>query len=314
MLSIKYSIIIESDNLKTGSLQNIFKSLDSLEQQYISIHSANEIILFDTLNDEKLKQLLLQKYTWLQIINVQESSYYPAKMDALSYITGDIVVYADSDCVYSKYWLYNILKPFYNDGVDIVSGQTRISTTNQYENAISYLYFFPRVFKKTQPYLTTSYFLNNVAFRKEILIKYPIPLKLPLYRGNCAIHAYYLTSLLKKHILFQPFAQAIHAAPDKSFIFKRTWLRASDALFINLILKYLSQNQTINLDQHIWQFSFKDMFLTALKLFKNLVTFKYPYLFKNIRSINYIFWFLSLEFTYFISIVFHVFIPRTKTH
>jgi hypothetical protein len=54
--------------------------------------------------------------------------------------------------------------------------------------------------------------LNNVAFRRELLLEHPLPDETGLYRGNCALHAYRLQD--KGHVIWrQPLARAWHAPP-----------------------------------------------------------------------------------------------------
>jgi hypothetical protein len=101
--------------------------------------------------------------------------------------------------------------------VDTIAGETVTPIRNIYELAIANHYFFPRWSGQEFPYLSERYFLNNVAFRRDFLLQNPIPTQLPLYRGNCLLHAYYLTSLKGYKIWEHPQVRATHEPPTLSF-------------------------------------------------------------------------------------------------
>lgn len=74
-------------------------------------------------------------------------------------------------------------------------------------------YIFPQYSEQKHLTSTKQYFLNNVAFSREFLLQNPIPTELPLYRGNCVIHAYNLLDS-GYTIWQQPLARATHAPPE----------------------------------------------------------------------------------------------------
>ncbi len=50
--------------------------------------------------------------------------YYKAKMLGAQLVTGDVIVYCDSDCTYESNWLRTILATFsQGDNVQIVAGK-----------------------------------------------------------------------------------------------------------------------------------------------------------------------------------------------
>ncbi len=210
-----FSIVLETENLAYANLEGLFQAIASLETQTPSPTAANEVLLIDS-GDTPLEVLeqLCDRYPWLQVYEVpQGTEYYGAKMLGAQACTGDIVVYYDSDCLYQPNWLQTILGSFSTPEIQVVAGETRTQGVGLYGTAMAITYIFPQYSgqKGLQP--STQYFLNNVAFRRNFLLAHPIPVDLPLYRGNCVIHAQSLVAA--GHTIWrQPQAQATHAPPN----------------------------------------------------------------------------------------------------
>ncbi|KAF3890373.1 MULTISPECIES: glycosyltransferase family 2 protein [Nostocales] len=226
-----FSIVLETENLANSSIKDFCYSLTSLINQDISPTHSNEVLLIDSsdIPPAKLKQMQ-EKYPWITVHQAPlETSYYKAKMLGASLATGDVVVYCDSDCIYEKNWLRNILTPFTQDNnIQVVAGETTVRGWGPYGTAMALTYIFPQYSGQKDLTKTSQYFLNNVAFRRDFLLKYPIPLELPLYRGNCVIHAQNIRSN-GYSIWRQPLARASHAPPNGlSHFFQRFLLIGHD--------------------------------------------------------------------------------------
>jgi glycosyltransferase involved in cell wall biosynthesis len=209
-------MVLETENLETADLEGIFRSLASLENQDISPKQANEVWLIESgdLPTDLLKQLL-QKFPWIKTHRAApDITYYEAKMLGAQLATGEIVVYFDSDCIYQDRWLKHLLTPFsQNPEIQIVAGETTTRGDDPYGTAMTLIYIFPPFSRQTELSATPQYFLNNVAFRRKLLLESPIPTDISLYRGNCVIHAQALRSS-GYQIWKQPQAKATHAPPE----------------------------------------------------------------------------------------------------
>ncbi|MDX2241871.1 MAG: glycosyltransferase family 2 protein [Leptolyngbyaceae cyanobacterium bins.302] len=211
-----FSIILETENLANADLEGLVTSLASLVNQDVSPIAANEVLLIDSGDaPPELLGQLCDRYPWIKIHPVPTSTgYYKAKMLGASLATGEIVVYADSDCIYELHWLRTILTTFaQNPAIQIVAGETTTRGQGAYGTAMALTYIFPQYSGKTELEPTSQYFLNNVAFRREFLLQNPIPTELPLYRGNCVIHIENLKQA-GHTIWLNPNARATHAPPD----------------------------------------------------------------------------------------------------
>lgn len=211
-----FSIVLETENLANADLEGLVKSLASLVSQDISPDRANEVILIDSGDtpSELLRQLC-DRYPWIKVHSAPPTTgYYKAKMVGAQVATGEIIIYADSDCIYEPQWLRSLLTTFTQDeSIQVVAGETTTRGRGPYGTAMALTYIFPQYSGKTQLAPTSQYFLNNVAFRRDFLLQHPIPAELPLYRGNCVVHV----QTLKRDgytIWLNPNARATHAPPD----------------------------------------------------------------------------------------------------
>lgn len=210
-----FSMILETENLETADIRGLSQSLASLAAQTPSPAEANEVLLIDSGDTpaELLTQLQTQ-YPWLTVKYAPPGTeYYASKMLGAEWATGDIVVYYDSDCIYEPHWLQTLLESFRDPEVQVVGGETTTNGVGFYGTAMALAYIFPQYSGGTQLVPTSQYFLNNVAFRREFLLQHPIPTDLPLYRGNCVIHAQQL--LQAGYAIWRnPQARSLHAPPN----------------------------------------------------------------------------------------------------
>lgn len=213
---LSFSLVLETENLANADLDGLSQSLASLAQQELPLTAANEVLIVDSGNTpSQLLAQLCDRYPWLTVHQAPSTTgYYKAKMLGAAQATGQVVVYGDSDCTYESGWLRSLLMPFTPDNdIQVVAGETTTRGVGVYGTAMALTYIFPQYSGEQALAPTAQYFLNNVAFRREFLLQQPIPVVLPLYRGNCVIHAH----ALKRHgstIWRQPLARATHAPPS----------------------------------------------------------------------------------------------------
>jgi glycosyltransferase involved in cell wall biosynthesis len=211
-----FSIVLETENLATADLRGLTQAIDCLAAQTPPPTEANEVLIIDSGDiPETVKTQLLAQYPWLTFIAASEgTTYYQAKMLGAQIATGDLLLYYDSDCIYEPQWLETMLATFAQDPqIQVVAGETCTRGVGPYGTAMALAYIFPQYSEETKIFPCTHYYLNNVAFRRDFLLANPIPLDLPLYRGNCALHA---KGIIARggQIWRQPQARATHAPPN----------------------------------------------------------------------------------------------------
>ena len=239
-----FSIIIETENLSIAEIDGLFRCLKTLAEQNISPTLANEVLIVESgdVTAELIKRIQ-SNYPWIQFRKIESDiGYYEAKMKGVALTTGEVIVLCDSDCTYEPIWLSNLLSPFANNPeIQIVAGETTTPAYGAYGIAIALSYIFPRFSRTEALSPASSYFCNNVAFRRSFLMQHPIPSELPIYRGNCTIHARNLSSEGYK-IWRQPLSRATHAAPNGlSHFFWRFLLLGYDALAVKRIAANLPE-------------------------------------------------------------------------
>lgn len=214
MRHLSFSLILETENLETADIKGLEKSIASLAQQP-HISAANEVLLIESGDTPPaLLQQLQSIYPWLTIKTAPPNTdYYASKMLGLEWTTGEILIYYDSDCIYDRDWLTVLLESFQNPEIQIVGGETTTDGVGFYGTAMALCYIFPQYSGLSNLIPAQQYFLNNVAFRRSVLETIPIPTGLPLYRGNCVLHAQQLLAAGYR-IWRQPKARSLHAPPN----------------------------------------------------------------------------------------------------
>lgn len=240
---VSFSIIIETENLASADLPGLFRGLDALQSQSLSPLQAEEVILVETGDvPPDLLARICEEYPWVSTRRIDpELEYYQAKMRGVELTTGEVIVLFDSDCLYNAEWLASLLAPFARDDVQMVAGETSLKVTGPYGLAMALTYIFPRYTRRdyqavnptTDIQPTGGYFCNNVAFKRSLLTHFPIPGNLPLYRGNCVIHAHQLAA--NQHTIWQqPKSRAFHAPPNGlSHFVSRFFMLGYDALCVS---------------------------------------------------------------------------------
>lgn len=210
-----FSMILETENLESADRAGLVAALGSILHQDLSPLSAAEVILIDSGDvPEALRRLIAEEFPWIKVHGAPETiGYYGAKMLGAQLATGEVIVYCDSDCLYEPHWLRTLLQTFVGrPEVSIVAGETTTAGVGPYGTAMAITYIFPQYSGETAIAPTRQYYLNNVAFRRSVLLELPMPTELPLYRGNCVIHARGLGEV--GHTIWrQPLARALHAPP-----------------------------------------------------------------------------------------------------
>ncbi|KAM3097742.1 glycosyltransferase [Phormidesmis sp. 146-35] len=237
---LSFSIILETENLANADFNGLVKSIESLAQQDPPPTCANEVLLIDSGDTPtELLDRLCQQYAWIKVHEAPPGTgYYASKMLGATLATGDIIVYYDSDCIYEPTWLRTMLTSFsHASAPQIIAGETTTRGVGPYETAMSMTYIFPQYSGQKTLIPSSQYFLNNVAFRRSFLLANPIPTDLPLYRGNCVIHAQELSE--KAYTIWrQPQARATHAPPNGlSHFFWRFLLIGHDYYWQKRILR-----------------------------------------------------------------------------
>jgi GT2 family glycosyltransferase len=187
---MSFSIVIETENLASGGVEDLARCLDSLAGQSCDVRTAKEVwtILGGCL-DKGAAEQLSAKYPWLRIHQSDgHLNYLSAKKLGAEISTGQIIVYADSDVAYSPRWLEEMLQAFErHPDAQVVFSDTRIPLDSPYDLAIQLTWMFAvnRTGGAVAPADDdTPFRLNNFAIRREAMVKSYFDDQLPLYRNS----------------------------------------------------------------------------------------------------------------------------------
>jgi hypothetical protein len=114
-----------------------------------------------------------------------------------------------------------MLEPFARPEVQAVAGRTGMSVSDTFDLGMSAVYFLhPQLRRRTDETLRPGdrYFANNVAFRRALLERHPIPEGRQFLRGQCTAHAELLAAD-GVVIWQQPHARAIHPPLRRAYDF-----------------------------------------------------------------------------------------------
>ena len=228
-----FSLVIETANLSLADLDGLREGLASLAEQSLPLSSAREVLIADSGDvPTDVLQETLKPYPWARVMRLPEGTgYEELKMAGARAASGEVIVFADGDCQYERRWLESLLAPFADPAVAIVGGETQIDSAGGYGLGVAIASSFPARGRSAGLYASDRYHLNNIAFRRSVLERVPIPARKPCYRMS-GIHAAQLLAA-GYTILRQPAARAVHASPNgASHYFWRFVLMGFDGVVV----------------------------------------------------------------------------------
>lgn len=211
-----FSILVETSNLRLADAARLRVALASIAAQTPSPAQADEVVLLEdgSLPPELLAEVSRQ-HPWLSLRRIPAGlSYGDHKAISTTAPRSEVVVVADPDCTYQPGWLGALLGTFAGDpGVGAVAGETTIAITGPFTLAAALFFFFPRFSGETIAAPARGFYLNNVAFRRDVVQRHPIPLGLPVRGGQNVLYSRMLDAAGVR-LARQPRARALHAPPE----------------------------------------------------------------------------------------------------
>ncbi len=190
------TVVVEWDNARLSELRRARATLRTLHDQLLALGPILEqsrlLILFDDasvpwrLIEETLQAELADERVRLrsQAVAATGLTYYALKNHGASLADTEIVGFVDSDVVPEPDWLPKLLEPFGDPHVQVVCGNTYMTTDSVYAKAFALFWFFHLRAADGPPRPVKEFFANNVAFRRRVLEAYPYPPQ-PGFKGSC---------------------------------------------------------------------------------------------------------------------------------
>lgn len=213
---ISFSIILETENLAHVEIESLVKCIESLEGGDLTPEMAKEFIIMNTGQvPDEIRKIVEERFPWAEFIQLDEDyGYYDSKMYGFKKTTGEIIVYCDSDCLYQQNWLEASVKPFLDDSeLMVVGGETSVQVKNPLDLAVLLIWIFPPFSYKKTLYKKSSFYLNNVVFRRFLIERFSFVKNVNLYRSDGAV---YHKQLVEAGIQIwnNPNAKTLHPRPE----------------------------------------------------------------------------------------------------
>jgi glycosyltransferase involved in cell wall biosynthesis len=218
-----FSVVVETDNVELDDLGALRQCLDSLGQQQPALGRAAGVFLVDGGKlPDPLAEGLRREYPWLTVTRAEgERRYIGQKACGADLTDSEVVVFCDADIRYETGWLEALLAPFaQRPEVEIVGGETTTPIRGPYSLAVALTFVFPRFSGEQDLVPSPTYWANNVAIRRTVLARAPLPDPAALYRGQNILHSLDL-SRSGRTIWRQPRARAQHIVLAPKTILRR---------------------------------------------------------------------------------------------
>jgi hypothetical protein len=225
-----FSIVVETVNLADASLGDLRRSLRSIEGQSPFVERALETVILDCGRaDSAALARVCSEFPWARIEVVEPGiAYSDSKLEGAKRVRGEIVIFADADCVYEPGWLGGFLTAFERDREAlVVAGETTTAIRGAYEMAMAMTYLFPRPSGDAELGRARHYEFNNVAFRRDFFLQYPPPSDRHVHRGAGFVHALQLRRI-GATIWSQPRSRALHPVPQGPWAFLKEFIEMGE--------------------------------------------------------------------------------------
>jgi hypothetical protein len=228
-----FSIVIETATQATSDLEHLDWALASLRRGAVSMEHANEVIVVDT-GIAALGEVerVCSRYARVRVHRFEHlEDYFDTKNAALPFVTGEVILFVDSDCDYEPAWLAQMLEPFRNPEIHIVSGETWHHIRNIYDLGVGLAWVLWPFSYEEHLAPARNYMANTVAFRREAIQKAPFRNSGRTHRGGQALHVGDLHRM-GYTIWRQPCARAYHPIPGPGIIGGKMLRNGRDAAVI----------------------------------------------------------------------------------
>ncbi len=221
-----YSLVIEWDNPLFGNegVQQERMLAAVAEQMRDEPRPGELIFLYDSLKvdgqalDDLIRRWIAQPS--VRLIPTAGKRYYSQKNEGTRHSRGELVFFLDSDVVPEPGWLTRIVGAFDDSEVDVVAGMTYVEPVDPYARCMGMIWIFPARSPDGPRYRDRRFWANNVAFRREVALRFPFPERSDHYRGKLAP----MTHAMAKagvRVWRDPQARTMHPPPERKDFVER---------------------------------------------------------------------------------------------
>jgi glycosyltransferase involved in cell wall biosynthesis len=227
------SVIVETINARSDAstqalASEIAPTLEALARQTYPAEAMETIVVLDGEVAEAEAAELRRLHPGLKFIASPASNYFAAKNAGAAAAAADIVAMIDSDAVPAPDWLERLVARF-EPGVAAVAGRTRYTGRSLTARIFSIPGFAYVLAKEGDE--ATGFNLNNVAFRRETLLAFPLDERIAR-NGGCYLLFHQLRAAGAR-ILYEPRAVAAHGLDIRGLgVVRKQFERGRDSVTI----------------------------------------------------------------------------------
>jgi hypothetical protein len=196
-MTSKIALIVEWDNARLSELDRACEMLRRVCAQAVAAARTSNaqfdlLVIYDPESiDPSIPQTAVAECidakVWPGSISIHQAPgqhYYDQKNFGVRQTDADTIILIDSDVVPDEGWLANLLEAIRDPQVSVVSGETYLATDTYYERLLAAFWLFETKKPPRPMYEVKNFYANNVAFRADILRRFPFP-SAETYRGQC---------------------------------------------------------------------------------------------------------------------------------
>jgi glycosyltransferase involved in cell wall biosynthesis len=230
MNRLSISVIIETitrDDYAPGAVADDLQgSIEAVRRQTYPRELIETIVVVDQMFDQRGAEEILRRHPSVKLVHTPEHNYFAAKNAGAQAASGSLVVLLDGDCEPAADWL-EMLASRFEPGVDAVAGRTRYTGNSLGARTFSVSDFSNVVGDETGA--ASGFNLNNVAFRREVLLAHPLDTRIRR-NGGCYL-LYHQLRAGGARILYEPRATVRHGLDIRGFGFvKKHFERGFDGV------------------------------------------------------------------------------------
>ncbi len=232
MNRLSISVVIETitgdDYAPRPVADELQGSIEAILRQTYPRELIETIVVFDERFDRRDAEELLRRHPSVKLVESPEHNYFAAKNAGAQAAGGSLVVLLDGDCEPAADWL-EMLASRFEPGVDAVAGRTRYTGNSLGARTFSVSDFSNVVGDETGA--ASGFNLNNVAFRREVLLAHPLDARIRR-NGGCYLLFHQLRAAGAR-ILYEPRATVRHGLDIRGFGFvKKHFERGFDGVSV----------------------------------------------------------------------------------
>lgn len=183
------TIVLEWENVLLAGMDRSRRMLTQLDTQ-VPAYAAAHGVTFELLvisNPEEVDPSIPQSVVpehidaarWpgrIDYLQAPGLHYFEQKNFGAERATSEIVLFVDSDVIPDDGWLARMLSQFDDPKTEVVAGCTYLDDRTVLERCFSLFWFFPPKQPRAEVYDSTSFFANNVAFRRQVFLDNEFPI------------------------------------------------------------------------------------------------------------------------------------------